>query len=124
MCFVGGTTLKFILAVLFAHWLGDFVFQTDWQARNKAKNFDALGMHVLYYFFTLAVFCTGIWGIDGLAFAGTNAFVHLVVDSITSQFTSRLYAEQRIHEFFVVVGLDQLIHMSTFVLLAHFWGWL
>jgi hypothetical protein len=44
-----------------------------------------------------------------------NAAAHCVTDYVTSRITRRLWAQKRVHDFFVVIGLDQAIHMATMV---------
>ena len=43
-------------------------------------------------------------------------FEDFVTDFITSRITSKLHAKGEIHWFFVVIGLDQAIHLTTLVL--------
>lgn len=38
-----------IYFILIIHWLADFVFQTNWQQKNKYKNFKALLATHSYY---------------------------------------------------------------------------
>ena len=38
-----------VIFILFAHWFGDFVIQTDAQAKGKSTSNKALTMHVLSY---------------------------------------------------------------------------
>jgi hypothetical protein len=52
----------------------------------------------------------------GIKYGLVNAAAHFVVDFITSRCTSRLYAREKYHWFFVVIGLDQAIHMTTLIL--------
>jgi len=46
-------------------------------------------------------------------FVGANGVLHFATDFVTSRITSRLWYQQREHDFFVMVGLDQLIHQIT-----------
>jgi len=55
----------------------------------------------------------------GWKFALLNGAIHFVVDYNTSRVTSRLWQEKRVHDFFVVVGFDQLLHSITLLGTAH-----
>jgi hypothetical protein len=106
------------LLLLAVHWVADFVLQTHWQASNKSKRNDALLLHVLTY---TVVFAAGVAVIFPAAtataaypaFVLVNIGLHLVTDWCTSRWSSRLWAKQDWHNFFVVIGLDQLIHQVT-----------
>ena len=103
----------FFLAV---HWVADFVLQTHWQASNKSKRLDALARHVSTYtvclFFT-ALFIFPTTEFDFLWFTLVNGALHFCTDYVTSRWSSRMWAAQRWHDFFVVIGFDQLIHQVT-----------
>lgn len=108
------------ICLLVVHWFGDFVLQTHWQASNKSKRNDALAAHVGVYTFTLAVgtlliFSQGRNSRIAIFFL-LNGVLHLVTDYFTSRASSKLYAKQDWHNFFVVVGFDQLIHQVTLAL--------
>jgi len=103
--------------LLGVHWLADFVLQTHWQATNKSKRLDALALHVFTYTAALALgsvllfprWPSFAWPI----FVAVNGAAHFVTDFFTSRWSSKLYAKQDYHNFFVVIGLDQLIHHAT-----------
>ena len=111
------TYIAIFLAFLAVHWFADFVCQTDWQAKNKSKNMDALIRHVLIYTAVFGVGTVAILGVDSirtfLYFVLLNGILHLVTDFITSRITSHLYAKGHNHYFFVAIGFDQLIHQVT-----------
>jgi hypothetical protein len=109
------TPLWQFLALLALHWLADFVLQTHWQATNKSTRNDALLGHVVVYSGALAVGSVGIFGLHPnlAAFLVLNSLLHFVTDYFTSRASSRLYAKQDWHNFFVVIGFDQLIHQVT-----------
>lgn len=106
------------LALLGVHWIADFVLQTHWQASNKSKNLEALARHIGTYTAILAVatpvlfwkHANELWM---LAFVMANGALHFATDYFTSRWTSALYAKGDWHNFFVVIGLDQLIHQIT-----------
>lgn len=114
--------LIFFVGLLFVHWLADFVCQTHWQASNKSKDNVALLRHVASYTAILAAFSwvlvpvgLGVWA----AFVIGNGVLHFITDYFTSRASSKLYAKQDWHNFFVVIGFDQLIHQVT--LAGTFW---
>lgn len=104
------------LALLILHWVADFVFQTHWQASNKSKSNIALAHHVITYTGFLGVAVPGIFfqvNASAAAFVAVNGVLHFVTDWCTSRVSSKLYAKQDWHNFFVVIGFDQLIHQCT-----------
>ena len=108
-----------VLLILLSHWIADFVCQTDAMAKGKSTSWRVLATHIAAYVTVLnlivptVMFCMLVppatlghivlWGY-------LNGALHFCVDAVTSRITSRLYAAGRIHDFFVVIGLDQLIH--------------
>lgn len=108
------------LALLVVHFVADFMLQTHWQAQNKSKNNGALALHVATYSGCLLL-TTGIIFPSSIqsplaelwAFVILNGALHFATDYFTSRWTSKLYAKGDWHNFFVVVGLDQLIHQFT-----------
>ncbi len=98
--------------LLFAHWIGDFVFQSTWMAIGKSSRLDALIVHVLTYSIVLAGAAVLLFGQTELAatFVACNAALHLITDFFTSKVSAALYARQNMRGFFVVLGLDQLLH--------------
>jgi hypothetical protein len=98
-------SLSTITLVLFTHWVADFVLQSNWMAQGKSKTYLPLISHVAVYTLVLALIHP-LWAI-------VNGILHLVVDYFTSRISSKLYAKGDIHNFFVVIGLDQFIHVIT-----------
>lgn len=116
------TPLWQFAALLVVHFVADFMFQTHWQASNKSKDFEALARHVTTYTLGLTVGTTVIfwgWSQAHFLFVAANAALHLGTDYLTSRWSSRLFAKDW-HNFFVVIGLDQLIHQLT--LAATMWA--
>jgi len=105
------------VALLAVHWLGDFVFQSHWMSVNKSKRLDALSLHAVTYTVTLLVgsgLVLGVRQIELLVlFVGANGILHFATDFVTSRITSHLWCQRREHDFFVMVGLDQLVHQVT-----------
>ena len=108
-----------IFLVLFTHFVADFICQTDNMAKNKSKSLKWLSFHIAVY--TL-IFCY-----LGIEFALINGVCHFLIDFITSKISSYYYAKGRIHDFFVVIGFDQLLHTSilimTLSLVFPIWKW-
>src|SRR6516164_3774721 len=103
-----------LVVLLATHWIGDFVLQTNFQASNKNRRLDALSLHVATYTATLFRAAIILFGVMvAVIFAGVNGALHFVTDYITSRASSKLWAEQNWHLFFVTIGFDQLIHQAT-----------
>lgn len=102
-----------IFAILFIHWIADFVCQTDWQAKNKSKDNYALLSHTTGY--SLVWFMAGLpfysyAPILFFAFIGITFVAHTITDYYTSRLNSKLWAAGKVHYFFVSVGFDQILH--------------
>lgn len=94
--------------VMFAHFVGDFIAQTDYQAKNKSKSNKALLSHTGIYTLFLLPF--------GIKYAILNGVIHTLVDYFSSRESSKRWANGEVHNFFVVVGLDQYLHFLTLYL--------
>ena len=106
-------TLQTIMTIIAMHWVADFVLQTDWQAKNKSKNNLALALHVVTYTFCLLWYAAlNIPGVVGIIWVLANGVVHFGVDYVTSRINTYLWNKGRVHDFFVMVGFDQVIHYA------------
>jgi len=106
-----------IFLVIWAHFFCDFVLQSDKMARGKSKSNKWLAIHIAVYTAPLMLF--------GWQFALVNGATHFVVDYFSSRASSYLWAKRDAHNFFVVIGADQAIHLSILVAtmpLITFWG--
>ena len=97
-------SVTIILSLIWIHFVADFIMQSDRVALNKSRSNSILLQHVAIYGAFLLPF--------GLVFALVNAGLHFVTDYCTSRATSALWKRNQRHWFFVVIGLDQAIHMT------------
>lgn len=115
-------TLFATINILVLHFIADFVFQSDWMAINKSSSFRALLLHVVIYTLTLCTIPLAVTdmsiAVPCLTWALVNGVIHFVQDAVTSRMTAYLWKKEQRHWFFVVIGLDQLLH---YVFL--FWLW-
>ncbi len=116
------TQLWSFVGLLAIHWVGDFFLQSHWMSLNKSKRNDVLAMHVGVYTATLFAGSGLIFVLLGgfryysyevPAFALINGILHFGTDYVTSRITSYLWRKERIHDFFVMIGVDQFIHQVT-----------
>ena len=119
-------TILTIIFILISHFIADFIFQTNNMAENKSSSNIWLSKHIVSYttvlflsmaFFNFMFLDFSYYSI--IVFSLVNGAIHFIVDYITSRATKRLYEENRMHDFFVVIGLDQLIHNITLLLSAY-----
>jgi hypothetical protein len=116
---MSGHALAFVLALMAQHWYTDFELQRDWQARNKSTDWDALLAHTGTYSLAMMVFLFVAPAGTGWSLRAANAWTfglitflcHTATDKVTSRITKRLWQEQKVHDFFVVVGFDQWLHL-------------
>jgi len=101
----------FLLPLVWVHFIADFCCQTDKMAMLKSTRNKWLGIHVGVY--TLFLF---FWGWQ---FALINGVAHFITDWFTSRGTTYLWKKEQRHYFFVLIGFDQAIHMTTLILTYH-----
>jgi hypothetical protein len=117
-----------ILSILFFHWLFDFVFQTDSQAKGKSKEWGYLlehtGIYSICWFVPLITYLIIFpYAPDTIEFFIPITFIcHTATDYYTSRVNSQLLDSENTHGFFVSVGFDQFLHfvqlLLTFYLLT------
>lgn len=105
-----------IFSIILIHWFADFVLQTDKQAKGKSKNWSDLLDHTANYsllWTTIGMLYTIIslnvsW--NWLLFGLITFIAHTITDYFTSRLNSKLWSEGKVHNFFVSVGFDQVLH--------------
>jgi membrane-bound metal-dependent hydrolase YbcI (DUF457 family) len=118
----------YVLFILLVHWFADFVLQTHHMSTRKSSSNYYLTLHVTVYAFAtiflwalvlplLQIHLTfnGVW----LSFIAIFV-MHWITDYFTSRLTSKLYKEERYHNFFVVIGLDQVLHYTQLLLTFYY----
>lgn len=105
----------FLFCILLVHWIADFVLQTDCDAKGKSTSLKHLLSHTVDYslvWFTITVIlCSiGILPLFFMWFPLITFICHTITDYFTSKWTARLLREGKTHDFFVVIGFDQLLH--------------
>lgn len=110
-----------LLTILILHWVADFVFQTHDDAVNKSTSMPHLLSHTISYSVSWIFPMAAVYFITtpaniidslsmGYGFFLVTFIFHTFTDYYTSRLNSRLWKEERTHDFFVSVGFDQLLH--------------
>ena len=110
-----------ITLILIAHFIGDFILQTDKQAKGKSSSNLELFGHLTTYIIPFILL--GFFIPISLAFLIVTFVTHFITDYISSRITKKLWTEQKVHWFFAVIGADQLIHMLTLFWTYEFFYW-
>jgi hypothetical protein len=108
-------TLTEIFTIIIIHWIADFVFQTDKQAKGKSKNWHDLLSHtfsysIIWFAVGCILFLLGIISINFPLFILITFISHTITDYFTSRLNSKLWSQGKVHHFFVSVGFDQVLH--------------
>lgn len=102
-----------IFSIITIHWIADFVLQTDKQAKGKSKNWNDLLNHTLTYSLIFWCFIIIISKYNiylAFYFWLITLVLHTITDYFTSKLNAKLWAEGKVHNFFVSVGFDQVLH--------------
>lgn len=106
--------LTTFILIVWIHFVADFMLQSDKVSKSKSSDNKILTYHVSVYsmpFVPFAFYYLSTWA--AVAFIVINLVAHFVTDYITSRMTSKLWKAGNVHWFFVVIGADQAIHMTT-----------
>ena len=101
------------------HYIFDFKLQTHRMASEKSRSNRALTDHVLVYSAGLIIAAIILLALKGfgpgvvIGWIVVNAVMHWCTDWVTSRLSSARWARQEWHDFFEVIGADQLIHHMT-----------
>ena len=111
-----GPTQLFVL-ILIVHFLADFALQTHDQASLKSTSNKWLLYHVGTYTMVWAIvyFILPLQGdfnspLGWLAFVTFIGSTHFITDWLTSRVGKPFWEKKDLHNGFVVVGFDQVIH--------------
>lgn len=121
-----------VIALLLAHFISDFMLQTHYMSTKKSESISALTQHIvtytlaffiifgtswyfLYFFFGLGI-PASIWLKITIGISIVNGIFHYFIDFVTSKITKYLWNKKQYHNFFVIIGLDQLLHTSLLVI--------
>lgn len=121
-----------ILLIIWAHFVADFILQNDKMAQNKSTSNIWLTNHIMVYSAAMmGIMAPFVYFMDAasshvqllwlLVWVAINGALHWITDWCSSRATSYLWQKGDRHNFFVVVGADQAIHLSTMIVT---WAWL
>jgi len=111
-----------IFSIILIHWFADFVLQTDKQAKGKSSSWKYLLGHTFSYSLTWFTCCIiyAIFHVNTdtvnhmmksvFEFTAITFVAHTITDYYTSRLNSQLWKEGKVHNFFVSVGFDQVLH--------------
>lgn len=113
--------------LLAAHFVGDWIVQTDWQAANKMTSWRANMAHMLgYHWCILLATCVAFWP-EARGWAWQPAVI-VVVSLVTHAFIDRRWPVKWLCDHtgsaafgqtaFGIIAVDQALHLSILCILA------
>lgn len=103
--------LEYIIFILLIHFLGDFVLQTNEQAKKKSTDSEFLFYHVIMYSFIWLIASYVFLGFRGaIAFTIITFICHFITDYITSRINKGFFEKGDMHNGFIGIGFDQVLH--------------
>lgn len=111
------------------HWFADFVLQTHKQALGKSSKWSCLFGHTMFYSLIWLIFGM-IYLIvnepmystspkllyDVFIFVSTTFVFHTFQDYFTSRWVKYYFDKKNLHNGFVVIGIDQMLHYGQLIL--------
>lgn len=110
--------LYIIFGIILTHWLADFVAQSNEDAQKKSVSNIHLLSHTVGYsliWYTVGVAYV-IFHLDTYVQWHLTYFIlitfvcHTITDYFTSRLNKRLWEKKDVHNFFVSIGFDQVLH--------------
>jgi hypothetical protein len=116
--------LNYFVILAIIHYIADYLLQSREIADNKSKNIKYLLIHGSEYTLSfgllialsLVMFMQILPIILVIKYSVINGVIHTIIDFFTSQLSSKFYAKKNYSGFFRVLGLDQLLHITTIIL--------
>ena len=105
-----------VFLLLFFHWVGDFVMQSDKDAKGKSTSWVHLLSHTLSYTICFLPIVLAHGDVRWFLFMPITFVAHTATDYYTSRVNSQLYNEGKIHDYFVSIGFDQLLHFAQLII--------
>ncbi len=114
--------IKTIILLSLIHFLADFGLQTHEQAVNKGHSNKWLAYHVGVYSIIWFVYISAstMSVTSGGLFSIIMFGAHFSTDYITSRLGKPFWEAKDLHNGFVVVGFDQLLHLIQLILTYQF----
>jgi len=121
-----------IILILIAHFVADFIFQPHFIAVSKSYNIKHLIYHIIIYalaffiifglswyfmFYIIGFTITAeVWLQMAFGITIVNSVLHYIIDYFTSNISGYFWKKQDYHNFFVIIGFDQLLHISLLII--------
>lgn len=98
--------------ILLIHFLADFGLQTHEQAAQKSIDNKQLAYHVGVYSTVWLIASISILGRadKAITFAAITFICHFLTDYVTSRIGKSYWEKKDLHNGFVIVGFDQILH--------------
>jgi len=110
--------------LLMAHLIGDWLLQTEWQAKNKEYNWMALVIHILIYHIIIVLALVIFFNFDKIMLLWivlSMAVIHAILDRRKSVIwlmkTLRITAERE-PSGWLLIAVDQSLHLLLLGIVA------